>query len=202
MTTRIQTDRLTTPGAKPPNEAKPGTLHTNLADLQLFVTGATGIAASLLAVRIYAESAAYKTGDCVTHAGKILLAKEDLSPGAFDAAKWDQVLPGDGRYLKLTGGTLTGALALPDATLPNHAATLKQVQSETASMRVPVGTVIDFAVATPPPGYLLANGQAVARATYAALYAVIGTLYGSGDGLTTFNLPNVSRPPLVPCIRY
>ena len=42
-----------------------------------------------------------------------------------------------------------------------------------------------------PTGYLKANGAAVSRSTYAALFGVIGTLYGSGDGSTTFNLPDL-----------
>lgn len=43
-----------------------------------------------------------------------------------------------------------------------------------------------------PGRWLLANGAAVSRTTYAALYAAIGTTYGVGDGSTTFNLPNLS----------
>lgn len=42
-----------------------------------------------------------------------------------------------------------------------------------------------------PEGWLRCNGAAVSRTTYAALFAVIGTKYGSGDGSTTFNLPNL-----------
>lgn len=42
-----------------------------------------------------------------------------------------------------------------------------------------------------PPGWLKANGSAVSRAAYAALFAVIGTSYGAGDGATTFNLPDL-----------
>lgn len=54
----------------------------------------------------------------------------------------------------------------------------------------PVGTVIAFAGASAPTGYVSADGSSVARAgTYAALFAVIGTIYGSVDG-THFNLPN------------
>lgn len=56
---------------------------------------------------------------------------------------------------------------------------------------VPVGTVLPFAGASAPTGYLLCNGAAVSRTTYAALFAAIGELYGAGDGSTTFNLPNV-----------
>ena len=46
------------------------------------------------------------------------------------------------------------------------------------------------AVQTAPAGWLICQGQAVSRATYAALFAAIGTAYGAGDGSTTFNLPN------------
>lgn len=55
---------------------------------------------------------------------------------------------------------------------------------------VPVGTGIDFYADNPPEGFLVRNGAAVNRTTYAALFAVIGTKYGAGDGSTTFNLPN------------
>jgi len=58
---------------------------------------------------------------------------------------------------------------------------------------VPVGTLLDFAGSTPPSGYLLCNGQAVSRITYAALFAVIGGTWGGGDGSTTFNLPDLRR---------
>ncbi len=44
-----------------------------------------------------------------------------------------------------------------------------------------------------PDGWLLCNGAAVSRSTYAALFAVIGTKHGSGDGSTTFNLPNLAN---------
>lgn len=42
-----------------------------------------------------------------------------------------------------------------------------------------------------PNGYLLCNGQAISRATFAALYAAIGLAYGEGDGTTTFNVPDM-----------
>ena len=55
----------------------------------------------------------------------------------------------------------------------------------------PVGTVIHIAKNTAPAGYLKCNGNPVSRTTYAALYAVIGTTFGAGDGSTTFNLPDL-----------
>ncbi|MBJ2155258.1 phage tail protein [Variovorax sp. IB41] len=53
------------------------------------------------------------------------------------------------------------------------------------------GMVFFHAANTPPPGALKANGAAVSRTTYAALFAVIGTTFGVGDGTTTFNLPEL-----------
>lgn len=53
------------------------------------------------------------------------------------------------------------------------------------------GEVCFFARGTAPTGFLKANGSAVSRSTYAALFAAIGTLYGAGDGSTTFNLPDL-----------
>ena len=56
---------------------------------------------------------------------------------------------------------------------------------------VPSGTVLYFAGQTAPAGWLKANGAAVSRTAYAALFAAIGTTYGVGDGRTTFNLPDL-----------
>jgi phage-related tail fiber protein len=54
-----------------------------------------------------------------------------------------------------------------------------------------VGQVCFFGMTTAPAGFLKANGAAVSRATYADLFAAIGTTYGTGDGSTTFNLPDL-----------
>lgn len=56
----------------------------------------------------------------------------------------------------------------------------------------PTGTIIAFAGNTLPKGYLLCDGSKVSRTTYKKLFDVIGTTYGTGDGSTTFNLPNLS----------
>lgn len=62
------------------------------------------------------------------------------------------------------------------------------IQTELPSSSI--GSVF-FAMGTSvPTGTLLCDGSAISRTTYSALYAVIGTAYGVGDGSTTFNLPN------------
>lgn len=61
----------------------------------------------------------------------------------------------------------------------------------------PIGAILAFGGATAPAGWLLCQGQAISRTTYAALFAVIGTAYGAGDGSTTFNLPDPREAALV-----
>jgi len=56
---------------------------------------------------------------------------------------------------------------------------------------VPPGAVVSFAMASAPTGWLKANGAAVSRTAYAGLFAAIGTIGGVGDGVTTFNLPDL-----------
>jgi microcystin-dependent protein len=58
-------------------------------------------------------------------------------------------------------------------------------------MTIPVGAIIPYGGDSAPSGYLLCYGQAVSRTTYADLFTVTGTTYGSGDGSTTFNVPDL-----------
>lgn len=70
---------------------------------------------------------------------------------------------------------------------PNFATTV----ANALAALVPAGTINQTARATAPSGYLLCDGSAVSRTTYSALFDAIGTAYGSGDGSTTFNIPNL-----------
>jgi len=62
---------------------------------------------------------------------------------------------------------------------------------------VPIGTIVSFAGATAPTGWLLCFGQAISRASNAALFTVLGITWGSGDGSTTFNIPDCRDYALV-----
>lgn len=66
-----------------------------------------------------------------------------------------------------------------------------------ATTSIPSGTLFSFAGSTVPTGYLACDGSAVSRATYATLFLAIGIAWGSGDGSTTFNIPNLNRRTLV-----
>jgi microcystin-dependent protein len=65
------------------------------------------------------------------------------------------------------------------------------VNGQTDAMLSPPGMIGYFARPSIPTGWLEANGAAVSRSTYAALFTAIGTLYGAGNGSTTFNLPDL-----------
>lgn len=61
----------------------------------------------------------------------------------------------------------------------------------------PVGSVVGWVTDTAPVGWLICDGSAISRVDYAALYQVLSTTYGVGDGSTTFNLPDLrGRVPI------
>jgi len=63
--------------------------------------------------------------------------------------------------------------------------------SNLANALCPPGTVVAYMGTSAPPGWLLCDGSLVNRTTYSSLFAVMGTASGSGDGATTFNLPDM-----------
>ena len=65
--------------------------------------------------------------------------------------------------------------------------------AEMDAQRLPAGAILDFGGTTAPVGYLLCQGQPVSRTTYSGLFTAIGTTWGSGDGSTTFNVPDFRR---------
>jgi len=77
------------------------------------------------------------------------------------------------------------------ATAPDFATNASVAAAIAALILVPPGTVMHTAASTAPSGYIKANGGAVSRTTYAALFGAIGTIYGAGDGSTTFNVPDL-----------
>jgi microcystin-dependent protein len=66
-------------------------------------------------------------------------------------------------------------------------------EAAVAATPVPTGGMMPFGAAAAPTGFLLCDGSAVSRTTFAALFAVIGTTFGGGDGVTTFNVPDIRQ---------
>lgn len=88
-----------------------------------------------------------------------------------------------------TDVTTTVPVVLPAApTTTLQAATKGYVDGLTGS---PAGIIAPFAGTSAPSGWLACQGQAISRSTYATLFTAIGTTWGSGDGSTTFNLPDL-----------
>lgn len=68
---------------------------------------------------------------------------------------------------------------------------LRPVAALFTERTTPAGAIIAYAGTAAPTGWLLCDGSAVSRTTYAALFAVLSTTYGAGDGSSTFNLPDL-----------
>lgn len=94
----------------------------------------------------------------------------------------------------LTAGTIaTGDFVLiadvSDSNNPKKVTA--QSIADLAAPSTPVGSMVVWPAATAPTSWLLCHGQDISRTTYAALFALIGTTFGVGDGSTTFNLPDL-----------
>lgn len=96
-----------------------------------------------------------------------------------------EIPPGPLGY-PIKNGLALDATALAGAIYP---AILAEVTGGLGAL-IPPGVVLAYGAASAPTGWLLCNAAAVSRTTYAALFAIIGTTYGIGDGATTFNLPD------------
>lgn len=107
---------------------------------------------------------------------------EDIGQALTDSLPRDGSAPMTSN-LDMGGKKISNVAA---GTAQNDAVTIGQFQSA-----LPLGTVVDYAGVTPPPGWLFCAGQFVSRTTYAGLFAVIGTTFGPGDNLTTFALPDL-----------
>ena len=79
-----------------------------------------------------------------------------------------------------------------DAQIQNGSITAGKVQASFAqTLGVPAGIILPFGSSSAPTGFLSCDGAAVSRSTYSTLYTAIGTTWGSGDGSSTFNVPDL-----------
>ena len=90
----------------------------------------------------------------------------------------------------LLNPVFTGIATAATAATGTSTTQLATTAFATAAISPFTGSMLMWPTATPPTGFLLCNGQTASRATYAALFAIVGTLFGAGDGSTTFTLPD------------
>lgn len=112
-----------------------------------------------------------------------LAAAVDASPGVASMTAAE--------IAALTGDAKRAGRTVYNATSGRLAVSNGSTFDDPVLLAAPVGEVKMFAGSSAPAGYLLCDGAAVSRATYAALFAVVGTAYGVGDGSLTFNLPSL-----------
>lgn len=77
--------------------------------------------------------------------------------------------------------------------LDSNSVVFAKLNSDVTNLFIPVGGIVSYAGLSAPGGgkFMLCDGSAISRTSYSSLYSVLGTYYGSGDGSTTFNLPNL-----------
>lgn len=131
--------------------------------------------------------------DRVYQSNAVETPPEPISPSGSYPTAGDKVtgqvatVPGAYWFYSVTEELRNAIIAAGVTPNQNEVDQLAQALSKT----VPVGTVITMSANEAPSGYLFCNGSEVSRTTYADLFAKIGTLYGEGDGSTTFNIPEL-----------
>lgn len=84
-----------------------------------------------------------------------------------------------------------GNLAVTNAKIAAGAIDYSKLDAYLQSAIIPTGMITPYAGQAAPNGWLFCYGQAVSRTTFSMLFSVIGTIYGAGDGSSTFNLPDI-----------
>lgn len=106
--------------------------------------------------------------------------------------KLDGVTATTAEINKLDGVTATTTeINYIDGVTSSIQAQIDAAVAAASGSNLPAGMIITVANSSAPTGFLKANGSAVSRTTYADLFTAIGTSYGSGDGSTTFNVPDL-----------
>lgn len=125
--------------------------------------------------------------------GEDILPEQINTPFADIATALTGSLPRNGTGAMLAALPMGGykITDVADGTADTDGVSKGQMDAAISAAIVAPGIVTPYAGASAPSGWLLCNGQAVSRTTYASLFAIISTTYGTGDGSTTFNVPDL-----------
>jgi phage-related tail fiber protein len=132
----------------------------------------------------------YNSGGCAQLLNQLTAANSPFWYRTQVSGVWSDWHP----LANLESPEFTGAPRAPTPAAGNNSTLIATTAFTTSAIKGALGALTGmvgyFAMSTPPDGWLKRNGAAVSRTTYAALFSVIGTTYGAGDGSTTFNLPD------------
>lgn len=116
------------------------------------------------------------------------LTTPHANPAVLDAAGRISLFMADGVSYKFTLKDSAG-----NTIWTVDGVSIPAVETPITPDAVPPGVIVHYGAASAPTGYLLCDGSAVSRTTYSALFAIVGTTFGVGDGATTFNVPDVRQ---------
>lgn len=161
---------------------------TSLTQNHIFVGNASNQPTD---VAMSADATIVASGALTIAAGAINNAK--VAPGAAIAVNKLAALTAS-RAAALDSSGFLVASATTAVELGYVSGVTSAIQTQiNAVQQVPSGAMMDFGGTVPPTGWLVCDGSAISRTTYAALFTAIGVLWGVGDGSTTFNIPSMSR---------
>lgn len=121
----------------------------------------------------------------------VVRAQDDTSARAFSTGDRIEVRVTAALLSDIRDSVTPSDGSVSTAKIVDNAVTLAKLASAVQALLVPTGVVNPFAGTVEPTGWLFCYGQSISRTTYSALFSAIGTTYGSGDGSTTFNLPDL-----------
>lgn len=121
----------------------------------------------------------------ITASTKLVDGSINAAKIASDAVTTAKILDANVTAAKLASDAVTTVKIL-DANV-----TVAKLAAAVQALLLPPGAISAYTASTAPTGWLVCDGSQVNRTTYADLYAIIGTKYGSGDGATTFHLPDL-----------
>ena len=187
----------------PVNQPKMYVIYNNTTGGYAITIGTTGVGGTLISVPNGVTAQVYTDGTN-TYSAQTGSAGNFLVNGNLSVTG-NQVDVGNmsvGGTFAVTGAaTFSTGPTAPTATTGTNTTQLATTAFVNASIAanpaVITGSIQMWPTASAPSGYLICDGSAVSRTTYSALFGIVGTTFGTGDGSTTFNLPNYQgRVPL------
>jgi microcystin-dependent protein len=128
-----------------------------------------------------------------TTGSQSIVIKTSAGTGVTLANGFTQLMYCDGTNVVLASvpvNSTNGNVSIAGNTTVGGDLNVTGVITSGSGLIMPTGAILEYGGSTAPTGWLLCNGAAVSRTTFAALFAVIGTTYGAGDTTTTFNVPD------------